>query len=149
MTEAPVVATARIGRHPLHAALAPVPIVCFAGALFSDIAYWRSAEMMWADFSAWLLSVGVVVGSLAAIAGLVDLAANPLIRRQRAAWRHTLGSVVALALGVSNMLVHTRDAWTSVVPIGLALSIATVVVMIVTGWLGRPLDYDRGVGVVR
>ena len=39
--------------------LVPFPIACFVGTLLTDIAYWRTAEMMWADFSAWLLTVGV------------------------------------------------------------------------------------------
>jgi len=28
--------------------------------------------MMWADFSAWLVTVGVIMGWLAALAGLID-----------------------------------------------------------------------------
>ena len=31
--------TAQIARHPIHPMLIPIPIVCFTGALVSDIAY--------------------------------------------------------------------------------------------------------------
>jgi uncharacterized membrane protein len=34
--------------------LVPIPIVCFIGALITDIAYVVTADIMWADFSAWL-----------------------------------------------------------------------------------------------
>ncbi len=52
--------------------LVPFPIVCFIGALVTDIAYWRTAEIMWADISAWLLLAGLIMGRLAGIAGLID-----------------------------------------------------------------------------
>src|SRR5271168_726130 len=51
---------AQITRHPIHPMLIPVPIVCFIGALVTDIAYAVTAEMMWADFSSWLLAIGFI-----------------------------------------------------------------------------------------
>src|SRR3569832_1993573 len=51
--------TAQIAGRPIHPMLVPIPIACFVGALLTDIAYVASAEIMWADFSAWLLLVGV------------------------------------------------------------------------------------------
>ena len=102
--------TAQIAQHPLHPMLVPVPIVCFIGALLTDIMYCVTAEMMWADFSAWLLVVGVIIGVLAAIAGLVDLLSNPAIRSLTPAWPHALGNVVVLVLAFFNALIHTRDA---------------------------------------
>jgi uncharacterized membrane protein len=141
--------TARIATHPIHPMLVGVPIVCFVGALLTDITYAVTAEMMWADFSAWLLVVGFIVGVLAGIAGLIDFLTNPLIRAQTPAWPHMLGNLTVLVLAFFNVLIHTRDAWTSVVPIGLILSIVTVLILPVTGWLGWSLVYRHGVGVVR
>ena len=141
--------TAQIAQHPIHSMLVPVPIVCFIGALLTDIMYCVTAEMMWADFSAWLLVVGVIIGVLAAIAGLVDLLSNPAIRSLTPAWPHALGNVVVLVLAFFNALIHTRDAWTSVVPTGLILSIITVLILPVTGWLGWAMVYRHGVGVAR
>lgn len=139
--------TARIAGHPIHPMLVPFPIACFVGVLLTDIAYWRTAEMMWADFSAWLITVGVITGFLAAIAGLIDFFGDRLVRAQAPAWPHAIGNVIVLALAVVNMLVHTRDAWTSVVPWGLTLSALTVLVMLVTGWLGWSMVYRHHVGV--
>lgn len=141
--------TARIATHPIHPMLVPVPIVCFIGALITDIMYAVTAEMMWADFSAWLLIVGLIIGVLAAIAGLIDFLSNRLIRAQMPAWPHMLGNIAVLVLAFFNVLVHTRDAWTSVVPTGLILSIITVLILPVTGWLGWAMVYRHGVGVVR
>lgn len=141
--------TAQIAKHPLHPMLVPVPIVCFIGALLTDIMYCVTAEMMWADFSAWLLVVGVIIGVLAAIAGLIDLLSSAAIRSLTPAWPHALGNVAVLLLAVFNALIHTRDAWTSVIPTGLVLSIITVLILPVTGWLGWAMVYRHGVGVVR
>ncbi len=116
--------------------LASFPTAYFVGALATDVAYASSADMMWADFSAWLLAAGILMAVLAALVGIVVLLVNRGARRPRPGWPLVLGSVVVLALAFLDNLVHTRDAWTSVVPLGLALSAATVVAVLVTAWFG-------------
>lgn len=141
--------TAQIAGHPIHPMLVPIPIACFAGALLTDIAYVVTAEIMWANFSAWLLIVGIVFGVLAAIAGLADFIANRLVRTRSPAWLHLVGSAVALILAIFNALIHMRDAWTSVWPTGLILSAITVLILPVTGWLGWALVDRHSAGVTR
>lgn len=141
--------TAQIAGHPIHPMLVPIPIACFIGALLTDIAYVASAEIMWANFSAWLLLFGVIFGVLAAIAGLIDFLGNRLVRTQPPAWPHLIGNAVALILAIFNTMIHMRDAWTSVWPTGLALSVITVLILPVTGWLGWAMVYRHGVGVAR
>jgi uncharacterized membrane protein len=51
--------TARIAMHPIHPMLVPFPIACFVGTLLTDIAYVNTANVMWVDFSDWLVSAGV------------------------------------------------------------------------------------------
>jgi uncharacterized membrane protein len=60
-----------------------------------------------------LVTVGVIVGWLAAIAGLLDFLGNRVVRAQPPAWPHAIGNIVVLILATFNMLVHSRDAWTS------------------------------------
>ncbi|MGJ4947142.1 DUF2231 domain-containing protein [Bradyrhizobium sp. HKCCYLS20291] len=141
--------TAAIAGHPIHPMLVPFPIVCFIGALVTDITYWRTAEIMWADISAWLLMIGLVMGVLAALAGLIDVLGNRLIRSQTPVWPHMIGNLIVLVLAFFNNLIHSRDAWTSVVPTGLVLSLVTVLILPVTGWLGWALVYRRRVGVAK
>ena len=132
---------------PLHAMLVPIPIVCFGGTLVTDIVYWRSAAMLWADISAWLLVVGLIASLFAATAGLIDFFGDRRIRELRSAWIHALGNSAALVLSIFNALIHTRDAYTSVVPSGLILTAVVVAILLVTGWNGWTMVYRHGVGV--
>ncbi len=141
--------TAQIAGHPIHPMLVPIPMTCFVGALVTDIAYVASAEIMWVNFSAWLLLAGVVFGVLAAIAGLTDFLGNRLVRAQTPAWPHLIGNALALILAIVNTLIHARDGWTSVWPTGLVLSAITVLILPVTGWLGWAMVYRHGMGVAR
>ena len=139
--------TARIGGHPIHPMLVPVPIACFVGTLITDITYALTANMQWANFSAWLLAVGLVVSIFVVIAGLADFLGDRRIRALRPAWIHGLGNALALALAIVNAFVHSRDAYTSVVPLGLTLSVLVVAILVVTGWNGWEMVYRHGVGV--
>jgi uncharacterized membrane protein len=105
--------------------------------------------MLWADMSDWLLLAGLLVSVIAVSAGLIDFLRDPRIRRLRAAWIHAIGNVTAIVLSVFNCLIHTRDAYTSVVPSGLILSALVVLILLITGWNGWALVYRHGVGVRR
>jgi uncharacterized membrane protein len=113
----------------------------------TDIIYWRTSYLMWQEFSAWLLLVGLAFGALAAIFGAVDFLANSEVRAQGPAWPHAIGNVIVLILAIFNNFVHAADGWTAVVPYGLILSALTVLVMFVTAWLGASLVHVHGVGV--
>ena len=136
-------ATARRGGHPILRAFAAFPIACFTCALLTDIAYVQTANVMWADFSAWLLAAGMAGGVVAAVAGLVSLVADRRARTQRSVWPIVVGSLLVLVIAVLNNLVHSRDAWTSVMPTGLALSAVTVLLMLATAWLASSAGRRR------
>jgi uncharacterized membrane protein len=118
------------GRQPLHPFLAPYAAASFIGALLTDLAYWRTALMMWADFSAWLITIGVLLGVLTLFIWIFDWLTGRLAGFGRPAAMQMLGYLVALILAVFNAMVHTHDAWTSVVPWGLTLSAAMVIALL-------------------
>ena len=139
--------TVSLGGNPVHAMLVPIPIVCFGATLVTDIVYWQTATMLWASMSAWLLAIGLIVSLFAAAAGLVDFFGDYHIWELRSAWIHGLGNTAALILSICNAFIHTRDAYTSVVPTGLILSAIVVLILMVTGWNGWSMVYRHGVGV--
>jgi uncharacterized membrane protein len=140
-------AAARSVRRAYLPAIAPFAIACFTGALVTDIAYWRSLDVMWERFSAWLIFVGLLLAGVTAIAGLIDLARRARFRTL--AWPHAVGYVLAALVSLVNMLVHSRDGYTAVVPDGLALSALVVVILLLTGWFGSSVVDRKRMGVVR
>jgi uncharacterized membrane protein len=125
------------GRYPLHSLLLPFPVVCFVGAFVTDLVYWRSLSFMWNDFSAWLLTVGLVMAAIAVIAGLIEFAASRSVRELGADRVQLAGYAIVIALSLVNVLVHSRDAYTAVVPMGLTLSGIVVVLLIALGLRAR------------
>ncbi len=146
MNSAYTTTTVRIGGHPVLRILVAFPIACFCCALVTDIAYAQTADMIWSDFSDWLLAVGVILGVFAAIAGIAALIADRRVRVLRPSLPLIIGGPIVLALAALNNCVHSRDAWTSVVPQGLALSAITVLVILVTAWLGSGTIIRETVG---
>jgi uncharacterized membrane protein len=140
---------ASVAGHPIHPIFAPFPIACFTGALATDIVYWRTADMMWETFSVWLITAGLIMGALAAIAGAIDFLGNRRIRALSPGWPHALGNTLALILSLINVFVHSRDGYTSVVPEGLILSALVVLILAFTGWMGWSMVYRHGAGVAR
>ena len=124
--------------------LVPFPIACFVGALVTDLAYWRTLDVLWERFSIWLIAAGLLVAGLAVIAGVIDLAVGRRIRTL--AWPHAVGYALALALSLINAFIHSRDGYTAVVPTGLMLSGLVVVILLVTGWMGSALVYRHRTG---
>jgi uncharacterized membrane protein len=139
--------TAAIAGHPIHPMLVPIPIACFVGTLLTDLTYWGTADVQWANFSSWLLTIGLIGAGLAAVAGLIDFLGERRIRRLRPAWIHAAGNVLAMVLALINAFVHSRDGWTAIVPTGLVLSLLVVLILLVTGWNGWAMVYRHGVAV--
>jgi uncharacterized membrane protein len=132
-------------RHVIHEMLVPFSVAYLIGAFATDLAYWQTALVMWERFSVWLIAAGLVIAALAAIAAAIDL----LTGGQKPAWFRALTYVVAIVLSIFNVLIHSRDGYTAVVPTGVALSgIVTILLLslLVGGWSltdGVPLGAAR------
>ena len=136
-----------VAANPAPPILVQFPAVCFTLTLLTDIAYWQTANIMWQNFSAWLLLAGLVVGGLAVLWGLLALLFFPAVRERGVAWPTVVAGLIAMVLAVLNSFIHSGDGWTGVVPNGLIVSAVTVVVMLVAAWLGRPKTYYTSAGV--
>ena len=102
-------------------------------ALFTDYMYSSNALMQWSNFSAWLIASGLVLALVAAIVLLIEVA---LGRAGTIRWLDFILLAAASILSIVNVLVHTRDAWTSVVPTGITLSAIVAVLLLVAGLRG-------------
>jgi uncharacterized membrane protein len=119
---------------PIAAALSiPFPAVLFATALFTDVAYWLTADPLWSTMSSWLLLAGLVIATLAFIAEVLRL---PGGLRRRSARIHLLGDGLAILLSILNFIFHVRDGYSAVVPAGPLLSAPVVLTLLFTRWTG-------------
>lgn len=102
-------------------------------ALFTDYMYSSNALMQWSNFSAWLIAGGLVLALIAAITLLVEVAVH---RAGPIRWLDFILLAAAAVLSIFNVLVHTRDAGTSVVPTGLTLSVIVAILLVIAGVRG-------------
>src|SRR3546814_943304 len=65
--------TSRQTIHPLHALLLAFPVALFTTALLSDIAYLKSAEIQWSNFSAWMITGALIFGAPVLLWAAIDL----------------------------------------------------------------------------
>ena len=127
-----------LASQPVYATLVQFPAVCFVGTLLTDLAYWKTVNVIWETFSVWLLTAGCIVAAFAGIAGLITWFRVRHVRTLRFAGLHVAVSLLALLLAIVNAFVHSRDGYTAVVPQGLALSIVVVILMVLATWFGWP-----------
>lgn len=117
---------AKACRQPIHQVLVPFPVAYFTAAFVTDMAYRQTAEITWERFSVWLIAGGLVMAAFVAIAAMIDL----LFRSQRPAWGRAFAYAGAVIISILNVLVHSRDGYTAVVPTGLTLSALAVVLLL-------------------
>ncbi|MCL4768500.1 MAG: DUF2231 domain-containing protein [Hyphomicrobiaceae bacterium] len=140
--------TAQFAGHPVHPMLVPFPIVSIVLALVADLAFLGTLDPFWARGAFWLLAVGLITGIAAAVAGLTDFLTIRPVRRVNAAWAHLLGNAGVVGLVIINLLLRWDDPAAGITGGGLVLSIITVLILLVTGWLGGSLVYSYHLGAM-
>jgi uncharacterized membrane protein len=121
-------------RPPLHRGFIGAGGILLIAAFATDYIYYTTALWQWANFSAWLITAGLIVMLVAVILLLVDFLTG------RARRLNTLSFMVVAAaalLSLVNAFVHSRDAWTSVVPQGILLSAVSTILLLIAaarGW---------------
>ena len=121
----------------LHPRLIAPGAALLIAAFATDVIYARTLLFQWDNFSIWLLAAGLVFAALAGLALLLDVARR---RIGAMAWGRFAGFTVAALLSLLNAFVHSRDAYTAVVPNGLELSALVTVILLVLGWRGWSLS---------
>jgi uncharacterized membrane protein len=121
----------------IHRMLVSFSAAYFTGALITDLVYLQMPDVMWERFSIWLITAGLIMAGLAAIAYVIDLAARRRI--DRPVWPRVVGYALAVLLALTNAFVHSRDGYTAVVPTGLTLSTLVVIALVLTALVARAL----------
>jgi uncharacterized membrane protein len=137
--------TAKIADHPIHPMLVPFPIVCFIMTLILDILYVRGDTGV-AGATNWLLGVGLVMGALAAVAGLTDFLGDDRVRGLGDALKHMLANVTAVVLEIVNFALRLKNP-DFIASTGVYISVVVALILLYSGWQGGNLVFRHGVGV--
>jgi uncharacterized membrane protein len=139
--------------HPLHPAIVHLPTGAWTGALIFDlcsIANVGGSAMSVASFAC--IVVGIAAALAAAPTGLADwLEIKPEKPAYHIGLWHLGINVAVLGIFIANAIVrwnHFRTA-IHVTTLELALSIAGVVLLSISGYLGGRMVFDHGIGVAR
>lgn len=120
-----------IAGRPIYAIFLAVPVVCFVATVASDLAYEGSdGNLIWLNFSSWLLAAGLLFGAVALVLMLIDAVRG-------LGWIGPLLLLAAWIVELFNSLIHARDGWTAVVPAGLLLSLVGALLVLLGGWLSH------------
>lgn len=131
--------------HPVHPALVHFPVAFWLGASVCDLIALRTGEGPWWTLSHHAIVAGLVTGTLALAAGVLELWLRPLPR----AALHWV-TVHAGLMGVALLLFMVSLSLRATSPPGaaaVALSFVGSAIVLAGGFCGGTLVYRFGVGV--
>jgi len=138
---------ARILGHSVHQAIVHLPLGALVLGTALDIFHqFRSNETV-AIAASWLITIGVIVGLVAAVFGFIDWTGIPSnSRARRVATLHGLGNVAVVSVYALSLALRWE---TRAYPpqSAVLLSIVALCGAVVTAWLGGELVSRLGVGV--
>ncbi|TMH42237.1 MAG: DUF2231 domain-containing protein [Betaproteobacteria bacterium] len=136
---------ASIARHPIHPMLVPIPIGLWIFSFVCDLfhAGGASAEA-WTTVAFYTMAGGIIGALLAALPGLIDLLSLPEGPRATAI-KHMALNLTIVALYIINFAMRWKEPAN---PGGLVwLSLISLVLLVISGWLGGKMVYEYGVAV--
>lgn len=134
---------ARIAKHPIHPMLVPIPIGLWLFSLVCDLVHrFGGTSPNWEVVAMYAMVGGIVGALLAAVPGLIDVFSLPA-KVQPIGFTH-------MGLNLAIVVLYAINAWMrrGGVTDGLIwLSVISVALLGVSGWLGGEMVYARGVAV--
>lgn len=136
---------ASIARHPIHPMLVPIPIGLWIFSLVCDLFHaGGSADPAWTTVAFYCMGGGIVGALAAALPGLIDLLSLPAGPRKTAVM-HMAINLTVVALYVINFWMRMQApgnpgklVWLSLISVGL---------LAISGWLGGKMVYEHGIAV--
>jgi uncharacterized membrane protein len=136
---------AAIARHPIHPMLVPIPIGLWIFSLVCDLVYaGGSTNPAWTTVAFYCMGGGIVGALAAALPGLIDLLSLPAGPRKTAVLHMTINLVVVALYAVNFWMRMSAPenpgklVWLSLVSVGL---------LAVSGWLGGKMVFEHGIAV--
>ena len=136
---------ASIARHPIHPMLVPIPIGLWIFSFVCDLFHAGGASAQaWTTVAFYTMAGGIIGALLAALPGLIDLLSLPEGPRATAI-KHMALNLTIVALYIINFAMRWKEPAN---PGGLVwLSLISLVLLVISGWLGGKMVYEYGVAV--
>ena len=135
---------ASVAKHPIHPMLVGIPIGLWIFSLICDLlSLLPHASEHWRIAAFYSMAGGLVGAFIAAVPGLIDMLSLPK-GLKNIALIHMALNLTVIVLYVVNFWLRAHG-WESMMP--LWLSIAAILLLGGSGWLGGKLVYEHGVGV--
>jgi uncharacterized membrane protein len=131
----------------MHPILITLPIGLFVAAFLFDLIFWQTRNEAFATGALYLLGFGLIGAALAAVTGLIDFLGDGRIRALNDAWQHAIGNVILVLIQLFSWYQRYRYGASAVVPLGLSLSLISVLIMLFTGWKGGEMVFRHRVAV--
>ncbi|MFZ3322697.1 MAG: DUF2231 domain-containing protein [Usitatibacter sp.] len=137
---------ASIAGHPIHPMLVPIAIGCFVFSFASDLIFLgTSTGQPWNELAYYTMIGGILGALAAAIPGLIDLLSLPAGYTRKIALTHMGINLAVVAIYVVNAYLRHNNSQDLKLP--MLLSLITIGMLLVSGWLGGKMVFEAGVGV--
>ena len=137
---------ASLAGHPIHPMLVPIAIGGFVLSFAFDLVCLITGQATPWNMLAYYTMVGGILGALAAaIPGLIDLLSLPAGFTKSIAVKHMSINLTVVVIYVINAWMRHGDPQNLKLP--MILSLVTVVLLLISGWLGGKMVFEAGVGV--
>ncbi|MGC5076098.1 DUF2231 domain-containing protein [Agrococcus sp. DT81.2] len=135
--------------HPFHPILVTIPIGAWIASIVFDVLAIFAEDPSGLLFGAQvLIAIGVVGAVLAAVVGLLDYSVIPSgTRAKRMALAHMVLNLTAVVIFAVSWMVRANHGHDSVIAVGVVLSLAGLLLVGASGYLGGELAYRFGVRV--
>lgn len=137
--------SASVRGHPIHPMLVVLPIGLWIFSLVSDLIFLAGGDEAWRSTALHTMAGGIVGGLLAAVPGMIDLFTIRDAHIRRVGLMHMSINLLIVVLFVINWWRLHGDSHANG-PIWL--SIISIALLAVSGWLGGAMVYVHGAGVV-
>jgi uncharacterized membrane protein len=137
---------ASIAGHPIHPMLVPIAIGGFVISFVADLLCLATGNANpWNTVAYYTMLIGIAGALAAAIPGLIDLLSLPAGYTKGIAIKHMSINLLVVAIYVCNAWWRHGSPQDLKVP--MIMSLVTVLMLLVSGWLGGKMVFEAGVGV--
>lgn len=135
---------ASIAKHPIHPMLVTIPIGLWLFSFLCDLIYvFTDASDAWAVVGFYTMLGGIIGALAAAVPGMIDMLSLPSGVKKIA--------IIHMSINLAIVILYIVNAWLRIQEMEtlwpLWLSIAAIVLLAVSAWLGGKMVYVHGVGV--